>query len=74
LHIENFGTWRDHEGRLVWGINDFDEAFPLPYTQDLVRLATSAMLGISSDLLRIKPKEASAAILSGYAEGIKTAG
>jgi len=74
LHIENFGTWRDHEGRLVWGINDFDEAFPLPYTQDLVRLATSAVLGISSDLLRIKPKEASAAILSGYAEGIKTAG
>jgi uncharacterized protein (DUF2252 family) len=74
LHIENFGTWRDHEGRLVWGINDFDEAFPLPYTQDLVRLATSAVLGFSSDVLRIKPKEASAAILSGYAEGIKTAG
>src|SRR5712664_3439791 len=24
LHIENFGTWRDSEGRLVWGINDFD--------------------------------------------------
>nr|MDP9120617.1 DUF2252 domain-containing protein [Acidobacteriota bacterium] len=22
LHVENFGTWRDHEGRLVWGIND----------------------------------------------------
>jgi len=26
LHVENFGTWRDSEGRLVWGINDFDEA------------------------------------------------
>jgi uncharacterized protein (DUF2252 family) len=25
-HTENFGTWRDGEGRLVWGINDFDEA------------------------------------------------
>ena len=25
LHIENFGTWRDAEGRLAWGINDFDE-------------------------------------------------
>ena len=25
LHVENFGTWRDSEGRLVWGINDFDE-------------------------------------------------
>src|SRR5271170_8107816 len=44
LHVENFGTWRDAEGRLVWGINDFDEACPLPYTIDLVRLATSALL------------------------------
>ena len=42
LHVENYGTWRDAEGRLVWGINDFDEACPLPYTNDLVRLATSA--------------------------------
>ena len=24
--MENFGTWRDAEGRLIWGINDFDEA------------------------------------------------
>src|SRR5579871_5998925 len=42
LHIENFGTWRDCEGRLVWGVNDFDEVFKLPYTLDLVRLAASA--------------------------------
>src|SRR5271169_594994 len=39
LHVENFGTWRDIEGRLVWGINDFDEVWRLPYTVDLVRLA-----------------------------------
>src|SRR4051812_11903407 len=26
LHVENFGTWRDGEGRLVWGVNDFDES------------------------------------------------
>src|SRR3954470_8432847 len=31
LHVENFGTWRDAEGRLIWGINDLDEAAPLPY-------------------------------------------
>src|SRR5882762_5781868 len=37
LHVENFGTWRDAEGRLIWGINDFDEAHPLPFTIDLVR-------------------------------------
>ena len=46
LHVENFGTWRDAEGRLVWGINDFDEACCLPYTNDLVRLAASARFAI----------------------------
>src|SRR5580700_11174726 len=44
LHVENFGTWRDIEGRLIWGINDFDETWNLPYTNDLIRLATSALL------------------------------
>ena len=42
LHLENFGTWRDIEGRLVWGVNDFDEVYTMPYSMDLVRLATSA--------------------------------
>ena len=37
LHVENFGTWRDAEGRLVWGVNDFDECYCLPYTNDLGR-------------------------------------
>ena len=35
LHVDNFSTWRDAEGRLAWGINDFDEAYPMPYTIDL---------------------------------------
>src|SRR4051812_37809931 len=26
LHVANYGSWRDAEGRLIWGINDFDEA------------------------------------------------
>ena len=44
LHVENFGTWRDVEARLIWGINDFDETWRMPYTNDLIRLATSALL------------------------------
>ena len=32
------------EGRLVWGVNDFDEAARMPYAIDIVRLATSAVL------------------------------
>jgi uncharacterized protein (DUF2252 family) len=30
LHADNFGTWRDREGRLIWGINDFYDAYLLP--------------------------------------------
>jgi Uncharacterized protein conserved in bacteria (DUF2252) len=74
LHIDNFGTWRDAEGRLVWGINDFDEAFAMPYTNDLVRLATSALLATRESALVIKPGRACAAILEGYRAGIKTGG
>lgn len=44
IHMENFGTWRDAQDRLVWGVNDFDEAAVMPYTLDLVRLAASALL------------------------------
>jgi hypothetical protein len=74
LHVENYGTWRDAEGRLVWGINDFDEAFPLPYTLDLVRLATSALLAIRNGHLSLAPGEGCAAILNGYSEGIAGGG
>jgi hypothetical protein len=70
LHTENFGTWRDNEGRLIWGINDFDEAFPLAYTNDLVRLATSARLSIDAGNLQITARAACAAILDGYRDGI----
>src|SRR5581483_12003264 len=74
LHVENFGTWRDAEGRLVWGVNDFDEAYPLPYTNDLVRLATSAAMAIEESHLRLDAREAAAAILEGYIEALKTGG
>ena len=33
-HVENFGTWRDAQARLVWGVNDFDEAATMPYPYD----------------------------------------
>src|SRR5262249_46556841 len=57
LHVENFGTWRDREGRLIWGINDLDEAAVLPYTNDLVRLATSAALASRDRHLQLRPRE-----------------
>src|SRR5207245_8935057 len=74
LHVENFGTWRDIEGRLVWGVNDFDEAAVLPYTVDLVRLATSALLAIEEGHLAPRTKDACAAILDGYRKSLSEHG
>ena len=74
LHVENFGTWRDAEGRLVWGVNDFDEAHPLPFTADLVRLATSAWLAIETGHLSFDPADACATILDAYTEGMGKCG
>jgi len=74
LHVENFGTWRDTDGRLVWGVNDFDEANLFPYTMDLVRLATSALLAALEERLAMKPKESAAAILEGYEQQIEAGG
>jgi len=74
LHVENFGTWRDLEGRLIWGVNDVDEAAKLPWTFDLVRLATSARFAISENKLGLEPRDASAAILRGYRESCESGG
>jgi hypothetical protein len=74
LHVENFGTWRDAEARLVWGINDFDEAYKLPYTIDLVRLATSAHLAIESAHLTLAHDDACDSVLEGYRQGIASHG
>src|SRR5215469_6253106 len=70
LHVENFGTWRDSEGRLAWGVNDFDEAYPMPYTIDLVRLAASALLAIREERLRLGAGEACSALLDGYSRAV----
>lgn len=74
LHLENFGTWRDAEARLAWGVNDFDQAAQLPYTQDLVRLAASALLAINEGLFSVKPKMACEQILAGYVGSLKEGG
>lgn len=46
LHAENFGTYMDSRGMLVFDVNDFDEAYLGHYTWDLMRCAASlALLG-----------------------------
>ena len=74
LHVENFGTWRDSEGRLIWGVNDFDEASPLAYANDLVRLAVSAHLAAQIGHLSLKDQDICDAILEGYTDSIRQRG
>jgi uncharacterized protein (DUF2252 family) len=44
LHAENFGTYMDSSGTLVFDVNDFDEAYLGCFTWDLKRLAASVAL------------------------------
>src|SRR4030095_2045743 len=74
LHVENFGTWRDGEGRLAWGANDFDEAATMPYTNDLVRLCTSALLAVEESSSKISTRSACAALLEGYRDSLTSGG
>jgi hypothetical protein len=71
LHVENFGTWRDRDGRLAWGVNDLDEIDVLPYTIDLVRLATSALLAVKVSHFTLDGQDACEAIASGWRERIE---
>lgn len=74
LHVENFGTWRDREGRLAWGINDFDEACRVPYTVDLVRLAASAHIAVITERLKFSLDRVCESILKGYRDALERGG
>jgi uncharacterized protein (DUF2252 family) len=44
LHVENFGTYLNSDGRLTFDVNDFDEAYVGRFTWDLQRFAASLAL------------------------------
>ncbi|MBV9929497.1 MAG: DUF2252 family protein [Alphaproteobacteria bacterium] len=67
-HVGNFGLWSDVEGRLVWGVNDYDEAAAAAWPFDLVRLAASAL--VAAGKRGCSAAETEDAILDGYAVGI----
>jgi hypothetical protein len=74
LHVNSFGTWRDAEGRMAWGVDDFDEACPLPYTSDLVRIAASVKIVNDLGDLNISLKRGCELILQGYQSTLRAGG
>lgn len=43
-HVYNFGAIADHQGRVIYGLDDFDDAIVGDYQYDLWRLGISLML------------------------------
>jgi len=74
LHVDSFGTWRDREGRFCWGVDDFDESYPLPYANDLVRLAASVKLMVDAERIDMKFRKACQVILEGYERTLREGG
>lgn len=64
LHVENFGTYLNSDGRLVFDINDFDEAYVGRFTWDLQRFAASLALVAWQKAL---PEEAIRKLVARYA-------
>ncbi|HET9420400.1 MAG TPA: DUF2252 domain-containing protein [Nocardioides sp.] len=63
LHVENFGTYLNADGRLVFDVNDFDEAYLGHFTWDLQRFAASlALMGWQKAL----PEEAVSRLIGRY--------
>lgn len=74
LHVNSFGTWRDSEGRLAWGVDDFDDSYPLPYTNDLVRLAASVKIVKDLGHLSVGLKKGCEIILHAYGTALRDGG
>lgn len=60
-HVGNFGFYASPERRLIFDLNDFDEAAPGPWEWDLKRLITSIML--CADELGFEAKKTQEAVL-----------
>jgi uncharacterized protein (DUF2252 family) len=66
LHVENFGSYMNSDGRLVFDVNDFDEAYLGHYTWDLKRFVASlALLGWTKAL----PEADVRALIARYVRG-----
>lgn len=60
-HPENFGSMLLGNGRVMWGVNDYDQAFRAPFIWDLQRGATGFVVACEAARAESKQKEARAA-------------
>jgi uncharacterized protein (DUF2252 family) len=71
LHAENFGTYMDGEGKLVFDVNDFDEAYLGHFGWDLRRFVASvALMGWQKALPERSIDELCATYLRAYVDQV----
>ncbi|HAC66137.1 MAG TPA: DUF2252 domain-containing protein, partial [Cyanothece sp. UBA12306] len=58
LHVDNFGTFDNDEGEVIFDLNDFDESVIADYQYDLWRLATSIILASNENNLLDQSQQA----------------
>lgn len=72
LHGENFGTFLDSTGRLVFDVNDFDESYVGPYIWDVRRFTTSmALVGYDQSLADDEIRDLINAFVGSYTGQVK---
>jgi len=71
LHVENFGTYMNSDGYLVFDVNDFDEAYVGPFSWDLRRFVGSlALMGWQKALPEDDIRRLSATYLRAYVKQV----
>ena len=72
LHAENFGTYMNSDGRLVFDVNDFDEAYIGHFTWDLRRFVASlALMGWQKALPEDDIRRLSRTYLDAYVDQVR---
>ena len=72
LHAENFGTYMNSEGLLVFDVNDFDEAYLGHFSWDLRRLVASfALMGWQKALPEDEVRSLAASYLRAYVDQVR---
>lgn len=71
MHAENFGTYMNGKGLLIFDVNDFDEAYVAPFNWDVKRFCASlALLGYQKALSDAEISKIVAQGASAYARQI----
>lgn len=65
-HIYNFGAFKNYDGEVIYGLNDFDDALVADYQYDLWRMATSLVLIMRENSNLTRPEQD--AIVDTFAE------